>query len=38
MKTYYTNATIYRGGRLETGRLAVEGGRVVAAGDVPRPQ
>ena len=34
MKTYYTNATIYRGGRLETGRLAVEGGRVVAAGEL----
>ena len=36
MKTYYINATIYRGGRLETGRLAVEGGRVVTAGE-PRP-
>ena len=36
MKTYYTNATIYRGGRLETGRLAVEEGRVVPAGE-PRP-
>ncbi len=36
MKTYYTNATIYRGGRLETGRLAVEEGRVVSAGE-PRP-
>lgn len=33
MKTYYINATIYRGGRLETGRLAVEGGRVVTAGE-----
>lgn len=36
MRTYYTNATIYRGGRLETGRLAVEEGRVVPAGE-PRP-
>ena len=36
MKTYYINATIYRGGRLETGRLAVEGDRVVTAGE-PRP-
>ena len=36
MKTYYINATIYRRGRLETGRLAVEGGRVVTAGE-PRP-
>ena len=36
MKTYYINATIYRGGRLETGRLAVEGGRVVTAGE-PQP-
>ena len=36
MKTYYTNATIYRGGRLETGRLTVEEGRVVPAGE-PRP-
>ena len=36
MKTYYTNATIYRGGRLETGHLAVEEGRVVPAGE-PRP-
>ncbi len=36
MKTYFTNATIYRGGRLETGRLAVEEGRVVPAGE-PRP-
>ena len=34
MKTYYTNATIYRGGRLETGRLAVEEGRVVPAGEL----
>lgn len=36
MKTYYTNATIYRGGRFETGCLAVEDGRVVTAGE-PRP-
>ena len=36
MKTYYTNATIYRGGRFETGCLAVEHGRVVTAGE-PRP-
>lgn len=36
MKTYYINATIYRGGRLETGRLAVEGGRVVTAGEPRR--
>ena len=36
MRTFYTNATIYRGGRLETGRLAVEDGHVVAAGE-PRP-
>lgn len=33
MKTYYTNATIYRGGRFETGCLAVEDGRVVTAGE-----
>ena len=36
MKTYYTNATIYRGGRFEMGCLAVEHGRVVTAGE-PRP-
>ena len=33
MKTYYINATIYRGGRFETGCLAVEDGRVVTAGE-----
>ena len=36
MKTYYTNATIYRGGRFETGWLAGEDGRGGTAGE-PRP-
>lgn len=35
MKTFYTNANIYRAGRFERGALAVEEGRVVRA-DVPR--
>ena len=30
MKTFYEHARIYRGGRFEEGRLAVEAGRVVA--------
>ena len=38
MKTYYTNATIYRGGRFETGCLAVEHGRVVTAGESCKPK
>lgn len=32
MKTYYTNAEIYRGDRFERGTLAVEAGRIVAGG------
>lgn len=36
MKTFYTHATIYRGGRFAPGILAVEAGRVVAA-DTPGP-
>ena len=34
MRTYYTNATICRGGRFQTGCLAVEEGRVAAAGEL----
>lgn len=36
MKTFYTNAKIFRNGRFEPGRLAVEEGRIVAAGE-PQP-
>ncbi|MEG1864450.1 MAG: dihydroorotase [Alistipes sp.] len=32
MKTYYTNANIYRNGRFEVGDVAVENGHIVAAG------
>lgn len=31
MKTFYTNATIYRNGRFERGTLVVEAGRIAAA-------
>ena len=31
MKTLYTNAVIYDGGRFAAGEFAVDGGRVVAA-------
>ena len=33
MKTFYTNAKIFRNGRFEPGLIAVEGGRIAAAGD-----
>ena len=36
MKTFYTNAKIFRNGRFEPGLIAVEGGRIAAAGE-PRP-
>ncbi len=36
MKTFYTNAKIFRNGRFEPGQLAVEGGRIVAAA-APQP-
>lgn len=36
MKTYYTNAEIYRRGRFRRGTLAVEGDRIAAAGE-PAP-
>lgn len=36
MKTFYTNAKIFRNGRFEPGQLAVEGGRIVAAAG-PQP-
>ncbi|MEG1699987.1 MAG: dihydroorotase [Alistipes sp.] len=32
MKTYYTNANIYRNGRFEVGDVAVENGHIVATG------
>ncbi len=37
MKTFYTNAEIYRRGRFEKGTLAVEGDRIAAADAVPAP-
>ena len=34
MKTLYTNAVVYDGGRFAAGEFAVDGGRIVPAGDV----
>lgn len=36
MKTLYTNAAIYAGGRFAAGEFAVEGGRIVPVA-APRP-